>query len=682
MRAVFVLFFCFCIANNFAVSLGLPYLEKASDIALIIPDSEKEIQKNTQMIATRFQEELGAIISIKKEHRTFENTVKAWDLAVGKLQVFLSFYEGMGLIHPKKQIREGSLKAQSLLQELFFNTLAAYPEIYEAFFAIKEKKAFLLPHQTYYLEELLLEFERLGCHLDADRRKEISVKQRVIGDLCSTFQKNIQEDSRSLLVLEKELTGLSKDFISSLEKSDEGMCKLTLDYPTYFSVIRNCSNVDIRKQLFQLFNSRAYPSNEKVLQSLIKERDLLAKLLGFSSFADYDLQEQMAKKVGQVEEFLSLLSKAAAKKTELEFQSVTQFLPEGVSLTSDGRLYAYDVPFVFNQYRKKQFLVDELEIAEYFPLDKVIKGLISIYEPFFGLKIQEVEVALWDEKLKVLELTSKSSQDVLGYVILDLFPRENKYTHACECMLIPGYQEGNRRYKALSLVVANFPMPSLEKPSLLTHEQVRTLFHEFGHATHEILGSSDLMTLCGTRVKTDFVEMPSQLLENWLYEPSILRNLTSHYVTGESLPEEKIRRLLETKNSESGFWIERQCFLASLSLECFKEGSNKDPLKLSQEVRNRFLGAYFFEEDNFFPLSFGHLDGYSAKYYSYLWSKVFSADVFSKIKKEGLLNSEIGTVYIEKIIGKGGEQDPGEMLEDFLGRKPSLESFIESLGVF
>ncbi len=682
MPVVFVLFFCFCIANNFVVSLELPYLERAEDIALLIPDSEEEIQKTTQITAMRFQEELDAIISIEKEHRTFENTVKAWDVAVGKLQVFLSFYEGIGLVHPKKQIRESSLKAQSLLQELFFNTLADHPEIYEAFFVVKEKNASLPPYQMYYLEELLLEFERLGCHLDAEIRKEISLKQRVIGDLCATFQRNIQEDARSLLVLEKELRGLSKGFISSLEKSDEGMCKLTLDYPTYFSVIRNCSNVDVRKQLFQLFNSRAYPSNEKVLHSLIKERDLLAKLLGFSSFAEYDLQQQMAKKVDQVELFLSTLSQAAAKKTQLEFQAAIEFLPEGVSLTPQGKLYAYDVPFVFNQYRKKQFLVDELEVAEYFPIDKVIEGLISIYEPFLGLRIQEVEVPLWDEKLQVLELSSKASQDVLGYVILDLFPRENKYTHACECMLIPAYQEGNRRYKALSLVVTNFPMPSLEKPSLLTHEQVRTLFHEFGHATHEILGSSDLMAFCGTRVKTDFVEMPSQLLESWLWEPSILRKMTSHYVTGEPLPEEKIRRLLETKNSESGFWVERQCFLASLSLECFKEGSSKDPLKLFEEVRNRFLGAYFFEEDNFFPLSFGHLDGYSAKYYSYLWSKVFSADVFSKIKEEGLLNSATGTVYIEKIIGKGGEQDPGEMLEDFLGRKPSLESFIESLGVF
>lgn len=687
MKKVFVVFvFSCCIYLNQLVAgelfFGLPYLQKASEIPSLIPDNPEEIRIQVDRKAMEFQKELTAILSITKEERSFINTVRAYDFAVGNLLVLSSFYEGMSLVHPREDIREAANKAQADLNELFFNMVADHPKIYDAILEVKNKNLALQPYEVYYLNELLEEFQRLGCHLDLEKRKEVSKLQNAITDLSFAFQKNIQDDVKDLWVPLKDLEGLSEEFVASLEKDLDDKCRVTLDYPTYFFVMRNCSTESTRKELFQLFNSRAYPKNLAVITSLIEKRDELAQCLGFSSFADYDLQGQMAKKVKKVEEFLSSISKAAKKKAEAEFQSMIKTLPKGVSLTEDGKLKAYDVAFVANQYKKEQFFLDEQKIAEYFPLNKVLEGLSFVYGSFFGLKIQATEMTLWNQSLKVLEITKQDSNALLGYVILDLFPRANKYTHACECMLIPPYQEGEKKYPALSLVVTNFPLPiPSKKPSLLTHEQARTLFHEFGHAIHEILGSSDLITLCGARVKTDFVELPSQLLEEWLWDPSILKKITSHYITGEPLPDAQITQMLKAKNAESGFWVQRQCFLAQFSLECFKEGSLKDPIKLSQEVKKVFLGSYFLEEENFFPLSFGHLDGYASKYYGYLWSKVFALDVFTQIKKDGILNPKAGSRYVDSIIGRGGTKDPEEMLREFLGRDPSLDHFIESLGI-
>jgi thimet oligopeptidase len=441
-----------------------------------------------------------------------------------------------------------------------------------------------------------------------------------------------------------------------------------------------CTVAETRKKMLLSFNNRAYPANKAILELMIKKRDELASILGFKSFADYELNSQMAKQVDVVDRFIGKLLEDFKTQIEKEFSEMTKNLPEGVELTEEGKLQAHDFSFASHAYKREKFFLDEEKISEYFPLDKTIQGLQSIYEKFFNLNIQEVsESALWHPDVRLLQIESKDQKELLGYLILDLFPRENKYAHACCASLVFAYTEKETFYPAACLIVTNFPKKTEAHPSLLSLDQVKTLFHEFGHALHNILGRSDMMMTCGTQVKTDFVELPSQLLEEWLSDSDILRELSCHYLTKKPLPDEEIAKVLKAKHCDSALWLQKQCFLSALALEYFKEGKEKDVDGILSTLRSKMLYQYAYDGQDHFAHSFAHLDGYGSKYYGYLWSRVFAADVFAEIKKMGLLNPCAGALYREKILGKGGSADPNSMLQDFLGREPTSNFFIQNL---
>lgn len=232
-------------------------------------------------------------------------------------------------------------------------------------------------------------------------------------------------------------------------------------------------------------------------------------------------------------------------------------------------------------------------------------------------------------------------------------------------------------------MIANFTKPTAHKPSLLKRDEVKTFFHEFGHALHAILGATEIASLSGTNTKRDFVELPSQMLEEWLHDKDILKKVSKHYITGQPLPDEIIDTLLQLKNLTTGYFVVRQAYLSSIALFYFKKADNgtKDPYSIMKQLFTTMLPYIAFSEDNHFYASFGHLTGYSAKYYGYLWSKVFALDLFATIKQYGLLNPEIGKKYVTEVIGKGGAQDPNELLYNFLGREPNAQAFLQDMGL-
>lgn len=684
VKKIIRMFFCFLLIEGFPFfylsaeeSLDIiPYIEKIQDIQILTALDAAGIQKKKAESIINFQEDLQKLLSIKEEERSFENTVRAWDRMTGGLQSILGFYEGMSLVQPCDSIRSSCEDAIREISLVFFDAISKHPELYSAFQSVKRKEEHLLLHHSYYLDQVIEEFERMGCHLSLERRSKISALQNEISNLGLLFQKNIKEDQRSLFVHREDLKGLDDGFIDALNKNKEGLYELTCDYPTYVSTMQHCSDSTTRKELFHLFVNRASPVNQSILSAVIEKRDLLAKNLGFFSYAEYDLSSQMVKTVEKAESFIAKLFRNVKTKANIEFAELTKNLPEGVSLTSEGKLQAHDVAFTLESYRKKNFLLDERKVAEYFPVGNTIHSLISIYETFFSLKIEEIHsLPFWNESVKLLQIAKAGSKEICGYLFLDLFPRKNKFTHACHCTLIPSYTdlEKSKKYPALSLVVSNV------SSTVLSHDQVKTLFHEFGHAMHAILGRSDMMMMCGTNVKMDFVELPSQLLEEWILQPSILKMISSHYITGESLPDELIDQMLKGKNCDKAINIERQCFLSALSFAYFAEGGKKDVDLIVKDLRSIYLNRYLYPEDDHFSCAFDHLNGYGAKYYGYLWAKVLALDVFAKIKEGGLLNPAVGASYVENVIGQGGSKDPNELLRNFLGRNPSEASFVQSL---
>jgi thimet oligopeptidase len=264
-----------------------------------------------------------------------------------------------------------------------------------------------------------------------------------------------------------------------------------------------------------------------------------------------------------------------------------------------------------------------------------------------------------------------------------LYPRENKYGHAAHAGVIHSIKQfyGQDNPPSVSFVVANFPKPTVDKPSLLKFDDVSTFFHEFGHAMHAMLGRTNIASFSGTNTKLDFVELPSQILEEWLYNKEILEKVSGHYQTGESLPDTIIDTLIKLKTFSSGAMIQGQIYYARIALAYYAQGADKDVYKIAQNLANTMTKNTIVDSENHFYASFSHLTGYGARYYGYLWSKVFALDIFEQIEKEGLLNAQVGQRYINEVIGKGGSIDPNKLLKNFLGREPNDKAFFKSLGL-
>lgn len=657
---------------------SMTYFETPKDLVEWTCALEGDIQGQKEKALQEFQK--GIDVLLQEEIPTFSNTIKAWDSYAGELITFCAFCEGLGLVHPDKAVQKKSDQAQSEVRNTLISTLLNNPKLYQTARYLLEEGKDLSSEDQYYLDQMCQDLERMGCHLSEDKKKELFSLQEELTNLSLQFQSNIRADRSFFFVEKVDLEGVSENVIKSLEFDEEKGYKITCDYPVFIPIMSTCSVASTRKQLLSLFSNRAYPANKEVLDSLIKKRGELASLLGFSSFADYELSSQMAKNVETATAFISRLFQDFKEKINQEFSEITKNLPEGVILTKEGKLQSHDVSFVTNHYRQSEFSVDDREISEYFTVDSTLEGLISIYEQFFSLKMQEItDASFWHPDVRLFQILSADQQKTFGYLILDLFPRNGKYSHACCAPLSPAYTDGDKEYPAVSLVVTNFPKKTETNPAFLIHDQARVLFHEFGHAIHNILGRSNRILTCGTQVKTDFVELPSQLLEEWLWDAEILKKISVHYETKKPLPDELITKMLKARNCDSGLWLQRQCFLSNLSLAYFKEGSDKNIDHIVRDLRKEMVSHCVYDEQDHFPYAFSHLDGYGSKYYGYLWARVLAADVFAKIKEMGLLNPKAGDLYVEKVLGKGGRDDPNKLLQDFLEREPSNEFFIQNL---
>ncbi len=659
---------------------AFPYLENESQIPTLFPTMTVQIETLYETTTQNFLRDIQSIKKIKPKHRNWENTVIAWDKAIGDLEHLKGLMEALVLICPGNQLRKQAEDTYRNLTCFLTNTIAENSELHSIFSSIK--KSNLPKKNNYYLTQLLTSLERKGIALPLHKRKRLQKLQNIMAPLEQAFETNIREDSSHMFVSKDELNGMSDSFLESLERNSNGLYKVTMSYPIAFPILKKCSVESTRKKLNSLFSNRAAPKNIEVLEKLIQVRDKYAKELGYESYASYVLSNEMIKNTETADEFLNSLLVNTAPKLEEDIRLLTSDLPDDVTLTEEGKIKAWDISYLQTKYLEKHCNIDDSEIAKYFPLENTIDSLITVYRSFFDLDIQKLPITgLWDENVILIKVQDKDQSSAPGYILLDLFPRENKYSHACHGTIIPAYNSNNISYPSLGLVVANFTKPTAHEPSLLQHSEVKTFFHEFGHAIHAALGRTDMTQSSGTNVKYDFVELPSQILEEWLYDPEILQMISSHYQTGEKLPLELIENIVKAKSLFSGMFVARQALLSKLALDYYKSGAVKDTTQILHDLENTYRPYLHFDSDNHKQASFGHLREYGPRYYGYLYSKVFALDLFSEIKKSGLLNPQIGKRYASCILQKGGEEAPMMLLEKFLKRKPNQENFLINLGL-
>ncbi len=677
--------YCARTGDRLMISETITSLE---DVKHLFPTTSQEIEQQTEKYIAEARQAVDAIIAISAESRTFENTAKALD-DLGSRDNLAIKYGAISVIeyvHPDKEMRDASHAAQEKIQTFLVEQLTNNKALYEAFKSYVDgnaQKEELNSDQRYFVDETMNDFKRAGLDLPEQALEEVRAVKKKLQKLSMDFGRTIAQDNRTIEVSRDELQGLDYEYIATLKKSDDGNYILGVDYPTVTQVLENCTVEKTRKKLYEAFHSRGYPENEQILKDIIAARDELAQMLGYESFAALNLEDQMIKSPERAESFLAGLREKANQKSNQELDLLIKELPESVELTVDRKIKAWDVAFLRNQYKKKYLNVDEQKIAEYFPMEYAIEQLLDIYSQFMSVTFKEMPLSgVWHEDVKAIGVYSKDGSQLYGYLLLDLHPRENKYSHACHAGIVPALQlQDGRRLPDVSVVIANFTKPTADKPALLKRDEVNTFFHEFGHAMHALLGATQLGSFSGTSVKRDFVEMPSQMLEEWLWNKEILKKVSKHYKTGEPLSGEMIDNILALKNFSSGGFVTRQAMLAQYALDLFKAGAHKNPEELLRALLSQLQPRIEHGPHYRLFANFGHLTGYAAKYYGYLWSKVFALDLFETISKEGLLNPEIGNKYVQEILAKGGSVDPNQLLKNFLGREPRKDAFIRDLGL-
>lgn len=653
---------------------GFQNVENESDIVNFFPKTEKHLDSLGNNQLDQFYSKISKIQSISNDERNYENTVSSFDDALGDLQSCFMLYEGLAEVFTDNNLKNKASSWKKKISDIRNSFLVNASDFYE-YFTLIQQQPDLTEDQMYYIDLVLRQLKFSGSHLEASEQKKLKELNENLSTLFNEFRKNISTDTRAVLASNEELNGFSPSFITKLKKREDSYL-LTMDYPTFQYSMKYAENDALRRKLFTCFNNVGEPGNTYVLKGMMKYRDQLAKLLGFKSYTELEHSLSILQSSERAHEFLDNLESHSIPLIDRDLNVIASWKKQEKETILP--LNVYDIPFIGNKIRQEIYDVDMKEFENYFPLESTFDGLLSIYEQFFDLKMKRVKIdGLWEDNLDLLQVYN-NDEKLIGQIVLDIFPRQNKYTHACSLNILPGTKDR----PALCMIIMNFTPPTNEKPSLLSFNEMVTLFHEIGHSLHDILGVTPHKLTCGTAElfgNRDFAELPSQLLEYWLEEKEILKNISCHYITGEKIPDEFLDKFIASNNLFSGIGLARQCLISRLALIDYDEGEEKDPVELFEQVFNEDNDWIVYPKDIHFQSRFGHLEEYGSMYYGYLLSRVFAVDVFQQIKKEGLLSKEAGKRYKDAILGNGAGCSPMKMIKDYLGRDPKVDFFIDSL---
>jgi oligopeptidase A len=572
--------------------------------------------------------------------------------------------------------------------------LAQSEPLYRAYRTIAaEEGAALAPVQRQVIEHALRDFRLAGVGLPAQRKERFKTVMLELTQLQAKFEENVLDATNGWtyhVADLAELRGLNEMLIEQArrrahEKRVEGWI-LTLDQPTYVAVVTDAESATLRRAFYEAWTTRASDQgpnagrwdNSAVMEDILRLRHEAARLLDFRSYAEYALSTRMAHSVEEVLQFLHELAHAARSAARQEFAELEAFAGKTLS--------AWDVGFYAERLQRSRYSVSQEELRPYFPLPRVLTGLFEMAERLFGVRIQERQDApVWHPDVRYFEIASAAGQPV-GSFYLDAYARPNKRSGAWMDECVGRKQLDSGSALPVAYLVCNFLPPSTSRPALLTHDDVLTLFHEFGHGLHHMLTRVDYPSIAGINgVAWDAVELPSQFLENYAWHPEVLQRISGHFQTGAPLPAETQSRLIATRSFHAGLQTMRQLEFALFDFRMHAEYAPEPGgriLEILNEVR-REVAVVPVPEWNRFPNSFGHIfaGGYAAGYYSYKWAEVLAADAFSAFEEAGVFDRATAQRFLDTILTRGGSRDALEAFIEFRGRRPDVRALLKQHGI-
>ena len=628
----------------------------------------------------KLEKDLAALIAIPQAERTFENTIMGYERAFDNYGNALGMSGFLSYVSTDKKFRDAANDLQMQISQYMVD-VATRRDVYKAIREYTDTNPRLDPVQAKLVKEMLIGFKNSGMDLnDADLEKFKALNKEK-AEYIIKFDKNIQEYKDPLAVTQEQLQGLGEDYIKKLSKTDDGKYLVTLDYPDYVPFMQNADDEQARKELEFKFNRRGGQENVGLLEKTLTLRREIARLLGYKNHAELRLENRMAKNPKTVMAFLKDLQKKLKPLGKKEDKEMIAYKNSKTGKNS-RTLYSWESGYWSNKFRKENLELDSEKIKEYFPSQVVIDGMLDLFGGVFGITFEPVDIPVWHPDVKAFKIKDKASGELVAYFYMDLYPREGKYKHAACFGLVEGEEKQDGTYQIpFVAIVANLNKPSGDTPSLLKHSEVETLFHEFGHVLHNALTKAKYSAFSGTSVSWDFVEAPSQMLERWAWDPQVLKKISKHYKTGESLPDDLIKRMIAAKNFGAGGMYLRQDFFAQYDMTLHTADTTPDTTKLYFELTKKIRGLPL-TKGTIPQASFGHImGGYDAGYYGYLWSEVIAEDFFGEFKKNGIFNPETGLKFRREILEKGGTLDEEKMVENFLGRPADNKPFLKSIGL-
>lgn len=667
--------------------INSPFLNLSHPIPFDLFATEQVVDHITQLL----EEAKRDLKNIEDSQEiTYDSILGRLDRLGENLESCLTVYSQLESLLGTSELREAMRQAQPQVSA-FYATIPFSTALYQKLKALASSDSMQERSESEqrYLEQTLLSFQRNGAEASTETKVRLEEIERQLAELTMNFAKNVVEETDEfewVCANQDRLTGLPESALASAAQSAKAKdlegYRFTLQGPSYIAIMTYCDDRSLREHFYRAYATRACSlkrNNQTLIHNILSLRQEKASLLGYKDVSDLFLASRMVKNGHKAREFVNELIEKTLEFSEKEHQSLVNFAQEHLSWTDD--IQAWDVSYIAEKQKKIECGFDAEILKPYFEVQSVMKGMFTIVEQLYQVQVEPIDhISTWHPDVMTFAL--KENGETLGIFYADLFPREGKQGGAWMCPLL--YKTEAQPH--VGLICANFT-PPVGGVSLITHREVETLFHEFGHLLHHLLTTVSVRSQAGTNVAWDFVELPSQIMENWCWEREALNLFAKHYQTGETMPNELFEQLKNTQKFRAASGQMRQLTFAEIDLKLHQDYNFEadGPVLAYARTHMAKRASTPLPDDYAMIAGFTHLfasaTGYAAAYYSYKWAEVLDADAFTRFKDEGIFSATVGQAFREELLSLGDSQDPAQLFENFMGRAPSTDALFKRLGL-